>query len=321
MKIAIDTMGGDFAPDEIIKGAIQSANEYTQTGFILVGQEGKIKEVISNYPTIPENIIIKHASDIVETHEHPVKALRNKPDSSILRCVDLVKEKEVDCFISAGSTGATVASSILKLGLLEGVKRAGILTLIPTENGFCGLIDAGANIGSKPIHLLQYAIMGSIYMRLVHQGSENRFVGLLNVGKEHIKGTLTIRLAYHLLRRFINNFGGNVEGHEIFSGRYALAVCDGFIGNILLKMGEGLSNFLTKEIQRADKNMGKFLSKFDYSEYGGALLLGVNGIAIICHGRSTAKAIKNAIKIAIDLAEKKINERISEEIKEKIKEE
>ena len=323
MKIAIDAMGGDLAPSEIVKGTLDAATATTDIAYILVGDKEKITaEIHRTTNTIPSNIIIEHASQVVGMDEPPVEALRKKRDSSIVKAVKLIRDGKADAFLSAGNTGAVVAAATFVIGLLEGVKRAGIAVPLPTEKGCAALIDVGANTNCRPINLLQYGVMASLYSKYVFNNVANPTVGLLNIGEESEKGTDISRQTYQSFKGSSLNFIGNIEGHDIFSGKCNVVVCDGFVGNTILKICEGLGTFLLREVshkfssdEKVLKGVSNVAEKIDYSEYGGAPLLGVNGIVIICHGRSKAKAITNAIKVAHYLAKNKMNEHIIEELR------
>ncbi len=314
MNVAIDAMGGDLAPSEVIKGTCESAKKIPDLRHILVGK----KELIGNDYGL-SNIEFENATDVIGMDDSPVDALRKKQDSSIMKCVSLVENNKAKAVVSAGNTGALFVAARFKLGLIEGVKRPAIALSFPTEKGHALLIDAGANVNSKASHLLQFAIMGSVYTKLINPSIGNPSIGLLNIGEEPKKGSRTMRLAYKLFKSFDINFAGNAEGHTIFSGKYDIIVCDGFIGNILLKSSEGMINFFAKSLIATDPSLapivGAVAKKFDWQEFGGAPLLGVNGIVIICHGRSGSRAIQNAIGLAHTLAEKDINTHMSSELK------
>lgn len=309
MRIAVDAMGGDYAPREIIKGALQAVEEY-KLAVVLVGDEDRLK---SELGACGANglVSIDHAPEVVDMREHPAVAVRRKKNSSIVRATQLVKNGEADALISAGSTGAAMASALLGLGRIKGIDRPAIVGVLPNEKGATVLLDVGANVDCKPHNLLQFAIMGYIYSNKI-LGVSNPRVGLLSNGEEETKGNETTLAAYPLLSNAGINFIGNVEGRDIFRGTVDVIVCDGFIGNIVLKAGEGLASSLFKMMKEeitkswlakmgtvmAEPALKGFQRRLDYAEYGGAPLLGVNGVSIICHGSSTAKAIKNAIRVA-----------------------
>ena len=315
MKIAVDAMGGDFAPKEVVKGAVLAANRY-DCEIVLVGDQAQIQaELDKEYPEWKNSkISIHHASDVIEMGEHPGVAVRRKKDSSIVVATRLVKSGDCDAVISAGNTGAAVASSLFILGRIKGIDRPTIATPIPTgKGGTTLLLDSGANVDCKPKHLSQSALMGSIYAECVLE-KKNPSVGLLNIGEEATKGNEQAQATYPILKAMTTiNFKGNAEGRDIPSGNFDVVVCDGFVGNVVLKFAEGLANTLVGLAKDAVKNGGilakigamlllptlKKLGKdIDVTEYGGAPLLGVNGCCIISHGSSNAKSICNAIKQA-----------------------
>lgn len=329
MRIAVDAMGGDCAPQEIIAGAIQAAQEFS-CEIVLVGDREKIESVLAahgNWQAL--GVTVHHASEIIEMHEHPGAAVRKKKDASVVVATRLVKEGMCDAVISAGSTGAAVASALFGLGRIKGIERPTIATPIPNLTGVTVLLDSGANVDSKPKNLVQSAIMGSIYAEYV-LGIQNPRVGLLNIGEEDTKGNEQALATHPLLRELKTiHFIGNVEGRDIPRGSVDVVVCDGFVGNIVLKLGEGLASAIMQLVKQAIKDSGlltKLASllvlpalkplkrKLDYAEYGGAPLLGVNGGFVICHGSSKAKAIKNAIRVAKEFSEKKVVEHIRDNI-------
>jgi len=311
MKIAVDAMGGDYAPAEIVKGAVEAARDYGIQS-ILVGDEVALKRELAEY-AVPQGLEICHASEAVQMDEHPANAIRRKPDSSIVVAANLVKDGTAQAMLSAGNTGAAMAVATLKLGRIAGIDRPAIGTVLPTAKGKCVLIDAGANVDCTVENLVQFAIMGSEYASRVMNVS-NPKVGLLSIGEEPTKGNELTKATNARLGLVALNFIGNVEGKDVFAGSADVVVCDGFAGNIVLKVGEGMAEFvlssIKKEIERTlISKLGAFLlrsalrsakAQLDYAEYGGAPLLGVNGVCIICHGRSQSRAIRNAIKVAAD---------------------
>ena len=325
MRIAVDAMGGDFAPAEIVKGVLLAAALLTDTTILLVGDQEAIKKHIGN--NIPSNVEIVQASQTIGMEESPVEAIRQKPDSSLAKGFSCVAEKKADAFVSAGNTGAAVAGATIFWGFLPGVKRAGISILLPTEKGVTYLIDVGANIYCHPIHLLQYGIMTAVYAKYIRK-IENPRVGLLNIGEEYTKGNLLVQETWALMKKAPINFIGNIEGNNIFKGDCEVVVCEGFVGNVIIKVAEGCSEFVIRnlltslmkakdQIPQLDSIMqilDKIRKQSDYSEYGGAMLLGVNGICIISHGRSNAKAISNAIKVAAEAVKNQINNNIVKEL-------
>ena len=328
MKIAVDAMGGDKAPLEIVKGAVAAAKQNKDVDIVLVGDKNKVEDVLSELNSNPDNISIMHASQVVEMDESAIFAVRKKTDSSITKSVELVAKGEAVAVVSAGNTGAAVAAATVLLRTLEGVQRPGITIMIPRMNGFCIVIDAGANLNCKPDHLLQYAIMASVFCKYILDIDEPK-VGLLNVGEEEAKGNDLVKEAYSLLNNSSLNFTGNVEGRDIFGEKVDIVVCEGFVGNVLLKFFEGVTDdfFNTFELEAVKDPESKrgfslckpvlenLRSRNDYEEYGGVPLLGVNGICIISHGRSKSNAIRNAINEAIKFSTNNVNERIVTELK------
>ncbi|MFC1667195.1 phosphate acyltransferase PlsX [Candidatus Omnitrophota bacterium] len=327
IKIALDVMGSDNAPSIDVEGAVLAAREFDYE-VVLVGKKDLIEKELANRGPIPKNISIHHAPEVIGMHEQPVLSVRRKKQSSIVALANLVKEKKVDAMVSAGNTGAMVCAATLKCRLLPGIERAGIGVVIPTLKGTALVIDGGANIDAKPKHLLQYAIMGSAYLEYILDNTSPR-VGLLNVGEEESKGTGFLKEAYGLLELSGLNFAGNVEGRDMFTGNCDVIVCDGLVGNVALKVSESTSHVIIEFLKRELKvnfiskmaallGKGAFYSlkkKMDYAEYGGAPLLGIDGICIICHGSSTPKAIKNAIRVAGEEVTKGVNQHIIERIK------
>lgn len=307
-RIALDAMGGDHAPMEIVRGARDAAHELG-VHIVLVGDEEKIQRELDG-DTAGGLITIVHAPEVVEMDEHPVSAIRKKKNSSIVVATQLVKEGAADAVVSAGSTGAQMASSLFILGRIAGVDRPAISTLLPTAKGVVALLDVGANVDCRPQHLKQFAVMGSLYAEKV-LGLPNPKVGLLNIGSEETKGNDLTLASYGLLKEAEIHFIGNVEGRDLFLGSTDVAVCDGFVGNVVLKSAEGLAmsilGMFQQEMGRLEDilgrerimhTMGGFKRRMDYAEYGGAPLLGVDGVSVISHGSSRARAIKNAVRVA-----------------------
>ncbi len=323
IKVAVDGMGGDFAPQLVVEGAVQAANSFEDLEIIITGREDAIKRELYRHKVPGGKISIRHASEVVEMSDSPVQAIKKKKDSSLNVAIQLLKQREVDAVVSAGNTGAAVAASTLNLGLLPGIKRPGIAIAVPTLHGITIAIDVGANIDPSPEHLLQYAIMADTFARYLLK-KKKPVIGLLNIGEEESKGTETLQEAYKLLRDSGLNFIGNIEGRDFFTGKCDVIVCDGFAGNVVLKMTESILDMMitliTKEIQKDWlARMGALLCKpafesirkeTNYEEAGGALLLGVDGVVIIGHGISSAKAIKNAIRVAREAILEHVNERI-----------
>jgi len=319
MKIALDAMGGDRAPETAVAGAIRAARELP-IEVVLVGREQAIAESLESYPQRPANLSIVHAPEVIEMHDAPVASVRKKRESSINIGLELLKEKRVEAFVSAGNTGAVVSASTLLVGLLPGIERPGIAILLPGVKGDTLLIDVGANIDPRPLHLVQYALMGDAYVRCV-VGKARPAVALLNVGEEETKGTDFIKETYGLLEASGLSFAGNAEGRDIFSGEFDVIVCDGFAGNVALKTAESLANAINVLLKRSlmmspVTRLGAWLARdafaqlrkeVDYAEHGGAPLLGVNGVSIIAHGASSGKAIKNAIRVAYESVRHELN--------------
>lgn len=324
MRIAIDAMGGDFAPREIVAGAVMAAESLPGIdALVLVGDEGAIRRELRKARKVPASIEIFHASEVVEMEETPALAIRRKKDSSISRAVDLVKEGKADAMISAGNTGAVVVAATLKLRTLKGVERPAIATVMPTPTKPFVLIDTGANIDCPPQLLFQFAAMGHVYSRKI-LGQANPVIGLMSVGGEDTKGNETTKEAFRILSESKLNFKGNIEGNDLFKGEIDVVVCDGFVGNVILKTSEGLAHAISLWIKKEfTQNPIRMLGsvflvgalrsmkrQIDPETYGGALLLGVNGVCIICHGASSAQAIVQAIRVAGDAVNYQINELI-----------
>lgn len=330
MRIAVDAMGGDNAPHVNVAGAIAAARDY-DVEIILVGDTLSLRQELLRCPVSSLNITIEPASQIISMDESPTVALRQKKDSSITRAIELVKGGKADAVISAGNTGAVMAASKIILGTLKGVDRPAIAAIFPTLNAPCVILDVGANVDCKPQHILQFAVMGSIYAEYI-LGKKSPRVGLLSIGEEELKGNELTREAHKILRNSKLNFAGNVEGRDIFKGEISVIVCDGFIGNIVLKASESMAELfdvVLKEELRGrvlyrfgarlcDNALKNFMRKIDYAEHGGAPLLGVNGVSIISHGRSSSRAIKNAIRVAKEFIEKKVNYYIGENLASEI---
>ncbi|MFQ5680648.1 MAG: phosphate acyltransferase PlsX [Candidatus Omnitrophota bacterium] len=328
MTISVDAMGGDYAPGAVVQGAVDAAREYG-LGLILVGDQARIRRELDkhNLAGIAARITIFPADETIAMDEPGAVSARRKRGSSIVKGIDLVKQGRADAFVSAGNTGAVVCAASLCLRMLSGIERPGISINIPTLKGVSLLVDVGANIDPKPVHLLHYAVMGNAYCRYVLK-MDNPRIGLLNVGEEDGKGTDFIRRAFALLEAGGFNFIGNVEGRDLFSGACDIIVCDGWSGNIALKVSEGLMDSVGKLLRRElmgslAAKMGLLLLKgklrkikntLDYSEYGGAPLLGINGVVIIGHGSSNSRAIKNAIRVAGEEIGAGVNKRIIEAV-------
>jgi len=324
MRLAMDAMGGDNAPREPVLGALQAVQTYPDAEIILVGHEEAIRRFLpAGIERQVPRLSIHHAPECVEMGDAPIDTLRSKPRNSITESVALVAAGKADAAISAGNTGAFVAAATLALRPLAGVRRPGIAVAMPSITGHTTVIDMGANIQCKPIHLFQYAVMASIYHRYV-VGIAKPTVGLLNVGSEDGKGTPLMKKAYSLLAASSLNFIGNVEGGDIFNGRCDVVVCDGFVGNVLLKAAEGFGESIMHSLREAGRRdlwgrlglnllrptLREMAKWTDFAEYGGAPLLGVEGECIICHGRSDARAFCNAIRSALAFARQNVNSHI-----------
>ncbi|MEJ2720926.1 MAG: phosphate acyltransferase PlsX [bacterium] len=312
MRIAVDAMGGDKGPEIVTKAAIEAAkSDLTNLTVVIVGDASQIERVLEKSHANLSNIEVVHASETIEMSEAPATAIRKKKDSSVAVTLRLLKEGNVDGMVSSGNTGAVVAGSLVTLGRLHGVSRPAIATFYPTAKGWVVVLDNGANSVCTAKNLLQFGVMGSVFARY-HLNIENPRVGLMNIGEERSKGTDMVKEAYGLLENGPVNFVGNVEGRDVFAGVTDVVVCDGFVGNIMLKFAESIVAFtsyvLREEIKKSftarlgallmKGAFGSFRSRLDYAEYGGAPLLGVNGVVIIAHGKSSVRAIRNAILMA-----------------------
>ncbi|MCG8467809.1 MAG: phosphate acyltransferase PlsX [Gemmatimonadetes bacterium] len=303
IRVALDVLGGDAAPETPLAGARAALEAWSdEVSLALVGPEGPIRSLLGEFP--PENVSWLPAEDRIDVADPPALAVRRKPDSTIVRGLQAVRDGQVDAFVSAGSTGALMVGSVLTLGVLPGVDRPPVAALFPTATGRVLVLDVGANIHVRPHHLHQFAHLGSIYLR-DRFGTERPRVALLNMGEEEEKGGDVSIAAHGLLSGDDGiEFVGNIEGHQIITGDCDVIVCGGFVGNVLLKFYESISGFILGIFEESGLGSGGDLNavlKFlDYTEYGGAPLLGVNGVTIICHGASPARAIKNAIRTAID---------------------
>ncbi|MCP9438546.1 MAG: phosphate acyltransferase PlsX [Nitrospira sp.] len=328
MKIALDAVGGDYGPAPCIEGALQAVRE-ADVEVILVGDETLLKQECCRLGCHDSRVSIRHASQVVSMHESPAAVVRKKRDSSIWVATTMVKNAEADAVVSPGNTGASMVASFFVLGLTKGVERPAIATSLPTVSGEAIILDVGANVDCSARDLFQFAVMGNEYGKHLF-GKPNPRVGLLSIGEEDSKGNEVTKEAFKLLKASSLNFIGNVEGREVYSGIADVVVCDGFIGNVALKISEGvaetISKLLEQELSRSWLGrlaypliagpLRKLKRRIDYAEFGGAPLLGVNGITMICHGRSSAKAIKNAIRRAKGMAEGHVRELIQRNIEE-----
>lgn len=334
MRIGIDAMGGDFAPISPVLGALQYLHDFsTDHVLVLIGNEHKIKDALSESPVkySPDSIEIVHASETIGMDESPAKAIKEKKDSSMVVGLNLHRDKKIDAFISAGNTGAQMAASLFSLKRIRGVNRPVIGSFLPGDKGVVLLLDVGANADCKPLNLVQFGIMGGIYLDHIYDVSSPK-IALLSIGEESSKGNELTRSSHKLMKENIANFIGNVEGRDVMKNKANVVVCDGFTGNILLKFAESVFGVLASGLKRhvgtnLFSNLGAILVKpafrqlkmsYDYQEYGGVPLLGVNGISIICHGASSPKAIKNAIRVAETMSQKKVNEHIEEKLNNSI---
>ncbi len=328
MKIALDAMGGDFGPPNLVAGAALALRDYSHISkLFLVGDTVQIEAELRKLGCNDSRIEIVHSTQVVDMSDRAWSAVRRKKDSSVSRAVDLVKRGQANAIVSAGHTGAAVAASMIKLRTLPGIYRPGIAAVLPTETNVFVLMDAGANIDARPEHLLQYAFMGSVYSSHV-LGYKNPTVGLISLGEEDVKGNEMTKEVFKLLKKSSLNFVGNIEGRHLFEDPVEVVVCDGFVGNVILKTCESISvaifQWLKHELSRTPmRRLGAFLAresfrtikdKTNYEEYGGSPLLGVNGICIIAHGSSTPLAIKNALRVAAESIEHQVNPHIIEEV-------
>lgn len=328
INVAVDAMGGDNAPVEIIKGAIEAVNESSQVKVFLTGQEEIIKKELAGYTYNAEQIEVVNASEVIGTAEAPVMAIRKKKDSSIVKALNLVKNGTCDGYVSAGSTGATLVGGQLIVGRIKGVERPPLAPLIPTEKGCALLIDCGANVDARPSHLVQFAKMGSVYMESV-MGVKKPKVGIVNIGAEEEKGNALVKETYPLLRNCPDiHFIGSIEARDIPAGLADVVVCEAFVGNVILKMYEGVGGTLIKKVKEGmmvslRSKIGALLVKpalkntlkaFDLEQYGGAPMLGLNGLVVKTHGSSKSVEIKNSILQCITFTQQNINQKIKEKI-------
>ncbi len=325
MRIALDAMGGDFAPAPIVAGGLQALAADPDMHLILVGDRDKVEACLpADAPR--DRIEFHHATQVIGMSESPVEGLRGKPDNTITHCWKLMIGKKVDAIISAGNTGAVVAGGLMSRRFLKNVKRPGISTMMPTAKGACAIIDVGANVHPKPGHLFQYGVMGSVFARHI-LGKENPTVGLMNVGEEEGKGHDLAQEAYALLKAGLKDrFIGNIEGRDIHRGAADVVVTDGFVGNVVLKLSEGVLDFLMKSVAHevieplpndkvaAMTALQGLIRKVHYETFGGAPLLGVDGICVVCHGSSRETSIRNALGMTAKNVRVKLNEKIVQEL-------
>lgn len=328
VNVAVDAMGGDNAPGEIVKGAVDAINENQKVKVFLVGKEDAIKTELAGYTYPEEQLTIIHADEIIETAEPPVMAIRKKKESSLVKALYLVKDGTCDAYVSAGSTGATLVGGQIIVGRIKGVERPPLAPLIPTENGCSLLIDCGANVDARPSHLVQFAKMGSIYMESV-MGVKNPKVAIVNIGAEEDKGNALVKETFPLLKNCPDiNFIGNIEARDIPAGMADVVVCEAFVGNVILKTYEGVGAVLINKVKAGMMTtlrskigallvkpaLKKTLKAFDLEQYGGAPMLGLNGLVVKTHGSSKSVEIKNSILQCVTFKEQKINEKIKEKI-------
>lgn len=328
VNVAVDAMGGDNAPGEIVKGAVEAINEDKRVKVFLVGREPVITEELKKYTYDAAQLEIVHAEEVIETAEPPVMAIRKKKDSSLVKSMYMVKDGTCDALVTAGSTGATLVGGQVIVGRIKGVERPPLAPLIPTEKGVSLLIDCGANVDARPSHLVQFAKMGSVYMESV-MGVKNPKVGIVNIGAEEEKGNALVKETFPLLKNCPEiNFIGSVEARDIPLGEADVIVCEAFVGNVVLKMYEGVGAALIKKVKSGMMSsftskigallvkpaLKKTLKSFSTEEHGGAPLLGLNGLVVKTHGSSKAIEIKNSILQCIAFKEQKINEKIKEKI-------
>ncbi|MEM7387333.1 MAG: phosphate acyltransferase PlsX, partial [Verrucomicrobiota bacterium] len=324
MRIAVDAMGGDNAPGCVVEGVASALAAFPQIEKVfLSGDEGALKKLVDGAGLPLGRVEILPASQVVEMGDPATASIRSKKDSSITVAVDAVKRGDAQAVVSAGHTGAAVAATTVKLRLLEGIRRPGIASPLPNDHGICNILDAGANVDAKPHHLLQYGIMGTVYAQHVLR-VDNPRIGLMSVGEEDGKGNDFTKQVFALLKETPLNFIGNVEGHDLFEKHLDVVLCDGFVGNAVLKSCEATAKIMFKwlkaEFTRTPiRKLGAYLSrdafratkaKGDYENYGGSPLLGVNGICVICHGSSSSVAIHNALRVAADAVAHEVNPQI-----------
>lgn len=327
MIIAIDGMGGDNAPSAVVEACIEAVKEYDDVHMIITGPEELIKNELQKHNYTGDKIQVENATEVISPNEHPVTAIRKKKNSSITKALNLVKEGKAQGIISAGSTGALMAGATFIIGRIKGIDRIALAPIMPGKNNYFMVVDAGANVDCKPQYLLQFALMGKIYFENILK-VKNPTVGLVNIGEEEEKGNELTKKTYKLLKESNFNFIGNVEPREVSDGEVNILVCDGFVGNTILKMYEGVAinifKMLKGEIMASTRGkiaglllkpiLKKFVKKFDYSETGGSAFLGTKGIVIKAHGSSNAKAFKNAIRQTKQCYEANIIENISTEL-------
>lgn len=322
-RIAVDAMGGDYAPREVVLGCLAVAQEMPQVDLTLVGDEERLRAELRGH-SVPSNLHLRHASQVIEMGES-VKGILRKRDASIVVCAQMVQAGEADALFSAGHSGGVMAAAVLHLGRIPGIDRPAIAAAIPSKKGYFVLIDAGANVDCDPAHLLEFAIMGAVYAQVILHIPQPT-VALLSNGEEESKGNQTVKQAHRLLRQSGLRFLGNIEGKDVFDGRADVVVCDGFVGNVALKVGEGTASFMVSLIEEEVKHhpllkvplalmrpaLRRLKQRTDYAQYGGAHLLGVRGVCVIGHGRSHANAIANGVRLTIRSVQERVAERIEQ---------
>lgn len=328
VKVVVDAMGGDNAPAEIVQGAVDAVNKRNDIKVILTGKQKDIEDQLQKYTYPKEQIEIVCASEVIETAEPPVKAIRSKKDSSIVVGMNLVKKGQADAFVSAGSSGAILVGGQLIVGRIKGIERPPLAPLIPTKNGVALLVDCGANVDARPSHLVQFAKMGATYMEHV-VGIKNPKVGIVNIGAEEEKGNALVKETFPLLKQCTDiNFIGSVEARDIPYGICDVIVCEAFVGNVILKLYEGVGAVLISKVKQGMMTtlrskigammvkpaLKKTLKAFDAGQYGGAPLLGLNGLVVKAHGSSKANEITNSIIQCVQFKQQQINEKIKEKI-------
>ena len=330
VRIALDAMGGDQGPEVLVAGAVQAVNARDDLEVTLLGDEECLKASLRTQSCrYPDRLRIVHTTEVVGMDESPFDAVRKKKDSSVSVAFRLQKQGEVEAVVSAGNSGATMAAAMKTLGRLKGISRPGIAGIYPTLKGPLVMMDVGANVDCRPKHLFQFGIMAAAFSQVLF-GNQRPRIGLLSIGEEGGKGNVLVKKSHELFSKSTLNYYGNVEGRDVFHGDVDVIVCDGFVGNVCLKLSEGLAEavmaMLREEISKdfkakigyvlAKEAFGNFRKRVDYAEYGGAPLLGLNGTGIVCHGRSNATAIKNAIIVAAELVSENINEHINHLLQE-----
>ncbi len=324
IRVAVDAMGGDHAPREVVQGCVAVAQQMPDVEITLVGDRQRIQADLRS-TTLPPNLHVRHASQVIEMGESPVYAIRRKKDASIVVCAQMVQEGEADAFFSAGNSGAAMAVAALQIGRIPGIDRPAIAAAIPCKKGRFVLIDAGANVDCDASHLLEFAIMGSVYAEVI-LNIPNPTVGLLSNGEEEGKGNQVVKVAHKLLHQSGLPFVGNIEGKDVFEGKADVVVCDGFVGNVALKIGEGTASFMVSLIEAEVRRhpllvvplamlrgvIRRLKQRTDYAEYGGAHLLGVRGVCVIGHGRSHASAIANGVRLTARSVRERVAKRIED---------